>query len=112
MIIGLLNIRWGSSRAKQRRISVEILEGKANIFLIQETKLNRVDFVIFSSFWPHQKVGWSYSKSTGQSGGLLNLWKEGLSDPILSFKGMAFLGLKVVRMNHFIALSMCTLLVV
>lgn len=47
------------------------------------------------NFWNNEKVGWSFSKSIGISGGIISLWKGDLVDFIRSFKGEGFLGIKV-----------------
>lgn len=50
MIVRSLNIIWGGSRAKRRRIKVEISAAKADILLIQKMKLNFIDSEVASSF--------------------------------------------------------------
>ncbi|XP_058780272.1 uncharacterized protein LOC131653935 [Vicia villosa] len=74
------------------------MEGRADIFLIQEYKLEFVDMATVRSFWNNEKVGWSFSKSIGRSGGIISLWKEDSVDVILSFKGEGFLGIKVKKL--------------
>lgn len=49
MIIGLLNIRGGGSNVKRRRISQIIIQGNADIFLIQESKFSLVNSTIVGS---------------------------------------------------------------
>ncbi|XP_058784882.1 uncharacterized protein LOC131659750 [Vicia villosa] len=95
MIIGSLNIRRGGSLLKRKRISKIIKEGNAEIFLIQESKLNKVDHNLVKLLWNREKVGWSYSSSTGNSGGITTLWKEESVEEIFSFKGEGFLGVKL-----------------
>ncbi|XP_058780355.1 uncharacterized protein LOC131653996 [Vicia villosa] len=74
------------------------MEGRADIFLIQESKLEFVDMATVRSFWNNEKVGWYFSKSIGSSGGIISLWKEDSVDVILSFKGEGFLGIKVKKL--------------
>ncbi|XP_058763936.1 uncharacterized protein LOC131637356 [Vicia villosa] len=76
MIIGSFNIREGGRLIKRKRIGQIVKNGKADIFLIQESKLESVDVGIINSFWPGEKVGWSFSGSSGASGGLISIWKE------------------------------------
>ncbi|XP_058741126.1 uncharacterized protein LOC131613476 [Vicia villosa] len=95
MIIGNLNIRGGGSLLKRKRISKIIKEGNTEIFLIQEYKLNNMDQNLVKSLWNREKVGWSYSSSTGNSGGITTLWKEESVEEIFSFKGEGFLEVKL-----------------
>lgn len=69
MIIESLNIRGCGNKVNRKRVSQEIIAGKADIFLIQESKLQHADKSIARSLWGIEKVGWSYSKYEGQSGG-------------------------------------------
>lgn len=80
---------------KRKRISKIIKEGNAEIFLIQESKLNMVDQNLVNSLWSREKVGWSYSSLMTNSGGLITLWKEEGVEVIFSFKGEVYLGVKL-----------------
>src|SRR4051812_1247954 len=95
MIVGSLNIRGGGNLIKRRRISSIIAKGKADIFMIQESKLEVVDSKIVKSFWVKDKIGWSCANSVGSRGGLITMWKEEIFEEILSFKGEGFLGVKL-----------------
>ncbi|XP_058760861.1 uncharacterized protein LOC131634226 [Vicia villosa] len=53
-----------------------------------------------NSFWFDQDVDFSASASIGLSGGLLILWKKHEVEVICSFRGVGFLGIKVVWKNH------------
>lgn len=74
--------------------------GNAYIFLIQETKLNCVDSSLVSSFYNHERVGWSYVSSKGQSSGILTMWREKVIYLCCSFKGDGFLGIKLKWMDQ------------
>ncbi|KAI5412396.1 hypothetical protein KIW84_057170 [Lathyrus oleraceus] len=54
-----------------------------------------VDSSIIRSLWRNHEVGWSYSSSLGQSGGIITMWNEGSARPISSFKGEGYLELKL-----------------
>ncbi|XP_058776198.1 uncharacterized protein LOC131650510 [Vicia villosa] len=95
MIIGSLNIRGGVNALKRRRISSLIVKGKADIFLVQETKISSMNDVLAHSFWNCSDLGFSYSNSVGRSGGLLTLWNKDNVEVLNSFKGDGFLGIKV-----------------
>lgn len=73
MIIGSFNIRGGGSLIKRKRIGQIVKKGNADIFLIQESKVEVVDSGIINSFWPNEKVGWSFIGSSGSSGGLITI---------------------------------------
>lgn len=95
MIIGSFNIRGGVSALKRSRISSIISKGKADVFLIQETKVVNMSEKVASSFWRYSDIGYSFSNSEGRSGGLITLWKKYSLSVISSFKGDGFLGIKV-----------------
>ncbi|XP_058741336.1 uncharacterized protein LOC131613705 [Vicia villosa] len=101
MIIGSLNIRGGANALKRRRIKALIKKGKAVIFMIQETKISSLKDNLARSFWSSLEVGYSFSNSTGMSGGLLTLWNTSKVEVVHSFKGGGFLGIKVVWKGHF-----------
>lgn len=90
-----LNIIGGGNLSKRNRINNIINSGKANIFFIQESKWREVDSSIIRSLWRNHEVGWSYSSSLGQSGGIITMWNEGFVRPISSFKGEGYLKLKL-----------------
>ncbi|XP_058752845.1 uncharacterized protein LOC131626046 [Vicia villosa] len=95
MIIGTFNIRGGGSLIKRKRISKIIREGRADVFLIQESKLETVSPSLINSIWSCDSVGWSSIDSEGRSGGIITLWNTNTVEVILSFKGKGFLGIKV-----------------
>ncbi|XP_058774258.1 uncharacterized protein LOC131648524 [Vicia villosa] len=96
MIIGSLNIRGGVSALNRRRIDEVIRRGKAEIFLLQETKITSLNEEVARSFWVSPDIGYSFSNSLGRSGGLLILWKAGKMEVVNSFKGEGYLGIKVL----------------
>src|SRR3954471_10572923 len=101
MLVGTLNIRGGGNALKRKRISALISKCKADIFLIQETKLVNMHEWVAKSFWRGGDIGFSFSNSVGRSGGLLTLWKEDNMDVVASFKGEGFLGIKILKDNIF-----------
>lgn len=96
MIIGSFNIRGGVCALKRSRINLIIMKGKANVFLIQETKVSNMRDLVANSFWRSSEIGFSFSNSEGRSGGLITLWKKDSMTVISSFKGVGFLGIKVL----------------
>ncbi|XP_058741821.1 uncharacterized protein LOC131614218 [Vicia villosa] len=101
MIIGTLNIRGGGNALKRRRINSLILKSKADVFLIQETKIRELQDFVAKSFWSGGDIGYSFSNSSGRSGGILTLWKEQALEVIFSFKGEGYLGIKFCMDNNF-----------
>ncbi|XP_058775462.1 uncharacterized protein LOC131649721 [Vicia villosa] len=95
MIIGTFNIRGGGSYVKRRHILHSIDKGKADIFLIQETKLSSVFHYVVNSFWHKELIYYSVSDSVGLSGGMLILWKRNKFDVLCSFRGLGYLGVKI-----------------
>ncbi|XP_058751351.1 uncharacterized protein LOC131624428 [Vicia villosa] len=100
MIIGSMNIRGGGSSLKRRRVNSIIKKGKADIFMIQETKIKDFKDYFAKSFWSGQDIGCSFSNSLGALGGLLILWKEGNVEVVSSFRGEGYLGIKVKWEDH------------
>ncbi|XP_058777373.1 uncharacterized protein LOC131651709 [Vicia villosa] len=87
--------KGGGNFLKRKKVNSIISQGKADIFFIQESKLEVVDCATVSCFWRKVDVGWSFSKSSGASGGLIMLWKEGSFDVIHSFAGAGYLSIKL-----------------
>ncbi|XP_058784155.1 uncharacterized protein LOC131658925 [Vicia villosa] len=54
-----------------------------------------MDEVKARSFWLSSEVGYSFTNSSGRSGGLLTLWNPINVEVLSSFKGEVFLGIKV-----------------
>ncbi|XP_058775034.1 uncharacterized protein LOC131649281 [Vicia villosa] len=96
MIIGSLNVRGGGSLLKRRRISSIITRGKADIFVIQETKISSMEEVMAKSFWRKDYIEYSYSNSVGRSGGMITLWKGDSVTVLNSFSGEGYLGIKAL----------------
>lgn len=95
MIIGSFNIRGGMCALKRSRINSIIMKGKADVFLIQETKFSNMSDLVANSLWRTPELGFSFSNLEGRSVGLITLWKKENLTVICSFKGVGFLGIKV-----------------
>lgn len=50
--------------------------------------------------WRNTNVGYYFSNSSGLKGGLITLWKEGLMEVLLRFKGEGFWGIKITWKDH------------
>ncbi|CAK8571504.1 unnamed protein product [Lathyrus sativus] len=96
MIIGSLNIRGGGNTSKRKRISCCIKSSNTNIFFIQESKLKVADPSVIGGIWSGQDIDWASCNMSGLSGGLIILWKKEVINPLLSFRGDGFLGVKVL----------------
>lgn len=101
MIIGSLNIRGGGSLLKRNCINKIIKAGNADVFLLQETKLEVIESSIVGNLWQKENIRWSYSKAEGRSGGLVILWKEQNFDLVFSFKGTGYIGIKLWWKDRF-----------
>lgn len=90
MIMGSFNIRGGGRSIKRKRICCNINKRGAEMFLIQETKMEVVSEAIAKSFWRSEDVDFSFAPSEGLPGGILKLWNTnivkgiGLSKEILT----------------------------
>ncbi|XP_058762298.1 uncharacterized protein LOC131635678 [Vicia villosa] len=96
MIVGSFNIRGGGNALKRRRISNIIKKGEADIFLLQESKFTNCTEGLAKSLWSNSDIDFSFSNSVGMSGGMISLWKKGVVEVLLGFKGEGYLGIKVV----------------
>lgn len=73
MIMGSFNIRGGCSYVKRRRIHQIICIGKADVFLLQETKRKECFVSTARSFWSKDGIDFSASNSSSMSGSILIL---------------------------------------
>lgn len=96
MIMDSLNIRGACSVVRRWRIHQIICKGKAEVFLIQETKLKECSASTARSFWNKDGIEFSASNSSGLSGGLLILWNSQYLDVLCSFSGPGYLGIKAL----------------
>ncbi|XP_058741814.1 uncharacterized protein LOC131614210 [Vicia villosa] len=99
MIIGTLNIRGGGSLIKRKRVNNIICKGRADFFMIQETKLEDISETLAESFWSGDDIGYSFLASEGRSGGIVSLWRNNTVTVIAGFRGKGFLGTKVSWKN-------------
>ncbi|XP_058741852.1 uncharacterized protein LOC131614256 [Vicia villosa] len=99
MIIGSFNIRGGCIYVKRRRIHQIISKGRADLFLLQETKLKSCSESTAKSFWRVEDIEYSISDSVGMSGGQIILWNARKMKVVCSFRGAGFLGVKVFWMD-------------
>ncbi|XP_058726206.1 uncharacterized protein LOC131597531 [Vicia villosa] len=89
----------GVNSLKRKRNSAIIKKSKADMFLIQETKITNMEDGWDKSFWNSQEIGFSFSNSLGRSGGLITLWDQNNVEVVSSFKGDGYLGTKVEWKN-------------
>lgn len=78
---------------KRIRIKEFFSKGKADLCLLQETKIQDISEDVVLSFWGPGEVDWSAKGPIGRSGGILILWKKDLLVSIFRFCGERFLGL-------------------
>lgn len=96
MNIFSLNVIGSASIVKRMRINSLIKLGKPNFILLQETKRSFVDDKFVCSLLSQEEVLLSCSYTSGESGGLLSIWKSSDFQPVFSFSGYEFLGVKVI----------------
>ncbi|CAK8534099.1 unnamed protein product [Lathyrus sativus] len=94
------NVRGCCSSIKRRRLTQIIQRGNADIFLIQETKVIKMEDGIVFSMWRNFDLDWSAQNSVGNSGGILTMWNTVRISACFSFNGKGFLGLNFVWNNH------------
>ncbi|XP_058765950.1 uncharacterized protein LOC131639469 [Vicia villosa] len=67
-----------------------ITKGRADFFLIQETKLKHFDESMVRSLWGEDGMDFSFSDSEGLSGGLLTIWRTETVRVVASFSGQGW----------------------
>lgn len=78
-----------------------ITKGKADVFLLQETKLKSCSMKMAISFWRKEDIDFSCSDAEGLSGGIMILWRASAMEVICSYRGTGFIGIKVCLHNNF-----------
>ncbi|CAK8535430.1 unnamed protein product [Lathyrus sativus] len=79
-----------------RVVAIVKKKGIADVCFLQETKCKSMKDVMVKSFWGDEDCLWSVSDSSGQSGGILTIWRAVFLTPLFSFRGSGFLGLSVI----------------
>lgn len=96
MIIGSYNIRGGGSIIKHKRICSSINKGKADFFIIQETKMETMLDSMVNSMWDNGNFEYCFLPSVDRSGGLVLAWNYDSMKVLSSFYGTGFLETKVL----------------
>lgn len=65
--------KGGGNAPKRRRMNTLIKNDGAVVFFIHETKLANMQDFCAKSLWSNTSIGYSFSNSTGLSGGLITL---------------------------------------
>ncbi|XP_058751965.1 uncharacterized protein LOC131625083 [Vicia villosa] len=86
----------GGSLIKRKKIRSLITKGRADFFLIQETKLKDINEAMVRSLLGEDDMDFSFSASEGLSGGLLSIWRTQTVSVLASFSRPGFLGSKVL----------------
>ncbi|OMO62744.1 hypothetical protein COLO4_32924 [Corchorus olitorius] len=69
---GNMEVGGLGNAAKRKLILQRVKEVKVNVFLIQESKQERIEDVMIQSIWPGGNYDWIFAPSTGKAGGLFN----------------------------------------
>src|SRR4051812_3259240 len=114
MIIGTFNTRGCGRSMKRRRIGQIIRKINPDVMFFQETKAPKMSEVLVSSLWGAKEYGWSARDSEGSAGGILTVWRKDIIQPVFSFSGKGFLGIKASNKGQVLYLiniySPCSLL--
>lgn len=70
--------------------------GNVNVFFLQETKFPHFTVKFSKHFWGSKDVEWMHMDSVGASGGSIILWRKNTLEPILSYKGTSYVGIKAL----------------
>ncbi|XP_058774928.1 uncharacterized protein LOC131649188 [Vicia villosa] len=89
-------MRGCGSQAKKRALRKLICDARADVCVVQESKLHSLDFTFVNSLWSDSGTGWSAKWAEGRSGGIIIFWKMGVLEVVASFMGEGFLGIHAV----------------
>jgi hypothetical protein len=92
MIISSFNIRGLGGRVKRNKLKEMVRKEKLDFLALQETKLEIIPDSLCLSIWGDDDCCWAYLPSTGNSGGILSIWRKSSSRLIFSFIGEGFVG--------------------
>lgn len=70
------NIRGLNRLIARKNLKKLILESKADVVIIQETKCSTWSDQITDTIWDSNHISWEAVNSTGSSGGLLCIWNK------------------------------------
>ena len=70
------NIRGLNAKIKKSALKKIIARHDPHFIFIQETKVESFNPKIIKTIWNVENVGWLYTPSVGNSGGILSMWKE------------------------------------
>ncbi|KAK9943790.1 hypothetical protein M0R45_009386 [Rubus argutus] len=71
------NVRVGR-RSKRRLIKEKLVNSKADVVILQETKKDKIQRKLIGSIWGVRYTDWVSIPSNGSSGGILVMWKTKL----------------------------------
>ncbi|XP_057429674.1 uncharacterized protein LOC130722842 [Lotus japonicus] len=100
MKIICFNARGIASRVKWRAIKELVCQEKADMLLVQETKLQDVDNRLCTSIWGDANCEWRFIPASNRAGGILSIWRSGAFHPEEVHGGGGFLGLVGVWENQ------------
>ncbi|KAK2445529.1 DNA-(apurinic or apyrimidinic site) endonuclease [Trifolium repens] len=85
-----MNIRGLGSRVKKRKIR-ELVQAEKVDFLAQ-TKAEVIEEALIHVLWGSDDCEWVHLPATGNSGGILSIWRKSLFSIVFSFSGYGFVG--------------------
>jgi exonuclease III len=92
MIVLTMNIRGLGSRVKKRKIRELVQAEKVEFLALQETKSEDISESLIHSLWGGDDCDWVHLPATGNSGGILSIWRKSLFSIVFSFTGNGFVG--------------------
>ncbi|XP_058784242.1 uncharacterized protein LOC131659013 [Vicia villosa] len=96
MIIVTHNIRGWGNIIKRKHIGFMNQSSRVDVCFLQETKLSTFNLKTAEDFWGAKDVDWTHKDSNGALGGSVILWWKNSLDPIQSFRGVGFVGMKAL----------------
>lgn len=96
------NIRGAGNEVARANVKKLLMETKANVLLLQETKCSDWDAIWTDGFWRGEDNKWEDSQAEGQSGGLLSSWLSADFQAVTVHKDRFWIWLRGLHNGSFI----------
>lgn len=85
MILISYNIRGLGKKEKRRDVRDLLRKVRADVYCLQESKLEEVTNRTVRAIWGNSKYDWEFAKSEGNSGGIITIWNPSLFQKMSSW---------------------------
>lgn len=93
------NVRGLGSRSKRRVLKEKLVNSKADVVILQETKKDVIQRKLIGSIWGIRYSDWVSIPSNGRSGGILIMWKTKSVSVVEAVVGIFSISIKIKGIN-------------